>query len=82
MTKLCYSLKRCCPERGPKIDMTLDIIRSLPDKTGAYVLMDSWYTNSFIQIVLRRGFQFWLFLLKIIPVETSKKSLFHQSNGL
>ena len=46
MTKLCYSLKRCCPERGPKIDMTLDIIRSLPDKTGAYVLMDSWYTNS------------------------------------
>ena len=45
-TSLCYSLKRCCPEHGTKIDMTLDIIRSLPDKTGAYVLMDSWYTNS------------------------------------
>ena len=44
-TSLCYSLKRCCPENGTKIDMTLDIIRSLPDKTGAYVLMDSWYTN-------------------------------------
>ena len=45
-TSLCYSLKRCCPENGTKIDMTLDIIRSLPDKTGAYVLMDSWYTIS------------------------------------
>lgn len=43
---LCYCLKRCCPENGTKIDMTLDIIRSLPDGAGAYVLMDSWYTNS------------------------------------
>ena len=25
--------------------MTLDIIRSLPDDAGAYILMDSWYTN-------------------------------------
>ena len=39
------ALRHCCPENGTKIDMTLDIIRSLPDKTGAYVLMDSWYIN-------------------------------------
>ena len=44
-TSLCYSLKRCCPENGTKIDMTLEIIRSLPNQTGAYLLMDSWYTN-------------------------------------
>ncbi len=44
-TSLCCSLKRCCSERGTKIDMTLDLIRSLPDDTGAYILMDSWYTN-------------------------------------
>ena len=31
---LCYSLKRCCPENGTKIDITLDIIRSLPNQTG------------------------------------------------
>ena len=42
---LCYSLKRCCPENGTKIDMTLEILRSLPNQTGAYILMDSWYTN-------------------------------------
>ena len=42
---MCYSLKRCCPENGTKIDMTLDVIRSLPDQAGAYILMDSWYTN-------------------------------------
>ena len=44
-SSLFYSLKRCCPENGTKIDMTLDIIQSLPDDAGAYVLMDSWYTN-------------------------------------
>lgn len=43
---LCSSLKRCCSENGSKIDMTLDVIRSFPDHTGAYVLMDSWYTNA------------------------------------
>lgn len=42
---LCCSLKRCS-EQGTKMDMTLDLIRSLPDGTGSYVLMDSWYTNS------------------------------------
>lgn len=25
--------------------MTLDVIQSLPDQAGAYILMDSWYTN-------------------------------------
>lgn len=25
--------------------MTLEIIHSLPNQTGAYILMDSWYTN-------------------------------------
>ena len=45
-SSLFYSLKRCCPEEnGTKINMTLDIIRSLPDDVGACVLMDSWYTN-------------------------------------
>ena len=42
---LCYCLKRCCPERGTKISMTLELIQSFPDNAGAYVLMDSWYTN-------------------------------------
>ena len=31
-TSLCYSLKRCCPENGTKIDMTLEILRSLPNR--------------------------------------------------
>jgi len=54
---LCYSLKRCCPEHGTKIDMTLDIIRSLPDQTGAYVLMDSWYTNpGVLDACLEKGY--------------------------
>lgn len=52
-TSLCYSLKRCCPENGTKINMTLDIISSLPDDAGAYVLMDSWYTNSSVLDVCR-----------------------------
>ena len=44
-TSQCYSLKRCCPERGTKIDMTLEVIRSLPKEPDAYVLVDSWYTS-------------------------------------
>ena len=44
-TALCYCLKRCCPENGTKIDMTLDVIRTLPENADAYILMDSWYTN-------------------------------------
>lgn len=44
-TSLCYSMKRCCPERGTKIDMTLEIIRSFPADSDAYVLADSWYTS-------------------------------------
>ena len=50
---LCYSLKRCCPERGTKIAMTLELIRSFPDHTGAYFLMDSWYTNPGVLDVCR-----------------------------
>ena len=50
---LCYSLKRCCPERGTKIDMTLELIHSFPDHTGAYFLMDSWYTNPGVLDVCR-----------------------------
>lgn len=34
-TSLCYSLKRCCSERGTKINMTLKIIRSLPEDSNA-----------------------------------------------
>ena len=45
-TSLCYSLKRCNKESATKIDMTRDIIQSIPDQAGAYFLMDSWYTNS------------------------------------
>ena len=41
---LCHCLKRCCPEKT-KISMTLDVIHALPDHAGAYLLMDSWYTN-------------------------------------
>ena len=44
-TSLCYSLKRFDKESATKIDMTRDIIESVPDQAGAYFLMDSWYTN-------------------------------------
>ncbi|MDE7243626.1 MAG: transposase [Oscillospiraceae bacterium] len=44
-TLLCCSLKRYSKEQGTKIDMTLEIIQFLPDDAGAYVLIDSWYTN-------------------------------------
>ena len=44
---LVYSLKRCCPENGTKVDMTKAAIQSLPNTDQpVYVLMDSWYTNS------------------------------------
>ncbi len=42
---LCYSLKRYNKENGTKVEMTLDVLKSLPNQAGAYVLMDSWYTN-------------------------------------
>ncbi len=45
-TALCYSLKRYSKEGGTKIEMTQDVLKSLPDQAGAYILMDSWYTNS------------------------------------
>ncbi len=45
-TGLCYSLKRYSKENGTKVEMTLDVLQSLPDQAGAYLLMDSWYTNS------------------------------------
>ena len=44
-TSLCYSLKRYDKESATKIAMTRDIIESIPDQSGAYFLMDSWYTN-------------------------------------
>ena len=44
-TSLCYSLKRYDKENATKIDMTRDIIESIPDQARAYFLMDSWYTN-------------------------------------
>ncbi len=44
-TTLCYSLKRYSKEGGTKVEMTLDVINSLPDQAGAYILMDRWYTN-------------------------------------
>lgn len=40
-TSLCYFLKRCRSERGTKINMTLETIRSLPEGSDAYVLVDS-----------------------------------------
>ena len=53
---LCNSLKRCCSENGSKIDMTLDVIQSLPENAGAYVLMDSWYTNAkVLDACLKKG---------------------------
>lgn len=44
---LCYSLRRCCPEHGTKVDMTVEVIDSIQEsKIPIYVLMDSWYTNA------------------------------------
>lgn len=51
---LVYSLKRCCPENGTKIDMTKAAIQSLPQTDqSVYVLMDSWYTNPGILDICR-----------------------------
>lgn len=44
---LCYSLRRCCPEHGTKVDMTVEVIDSIQEsEIPIYVLMDSWYTNA------------------------------------
>ena len=44
---LCYSLHRCCPEHGTKVDMTVEVIDSIQEsEIPIYVLMDSWYTNA------------------------------------
>ena len=45
--RLCYRLRRCCPEQGTKVDMTLEAIDSIPKtEHPIYILMDSWYTNA------------------------------------
>ena len=44
---LCYSLRRCCPEHGTKVDMTVEVIDTIQEsKIPIYILMDSWYTNA------------------------------------
>lgn len=44
---LCCSLRRCCPEHGTKVDMTVEVIDSIQEsKIPIYILMDSWYTNA------------------------------------
>lgn len=46
-TTLCYSLRRCCPEHGTKVDMTVEVIDSIQEsKSPVYVLTNSWYTNA------------------------------------
>jgi len=45
-TSLCYCLKRYDKEQGTKVEMTKDVLDSLPDHTKAYLLVDSWYTNA------------------------------------
>lgn len=41
------SLRRCCPEHGTKVDMTVEVIDSIQEsEIPIYVLMDSWYTNA------------------------------------
>ncbi len=37
--------KHYSKEGRTKVEMTLNVIKSLPDQAGAYILMDSWYTN-------------------------------------
>lgn len=42
---LCYSLRRCCPENGSKIDMAVQLLDTLPETDARVILqMDSWYT--------------------------------------
>jgi len=44
---LCYELSRYAKAKGSKIEMTLDLIASLPvANTETYALFDSWYTNT------------------------------------
>jgi hypothetical protein len=44
---LCYEIKRYEKEKKSKIDMTLDLIASLPvAERESYAMFDSWYTNS------------------------------------
>ncbi len=41
----CYCLHRCCPEKGSKIDMAVQLLDTLPEKdTQIILLIDSWYT--------------------------------------
>ena len=43
---ICYSLRRCCPEHGTKVDMSVEVIAPIPKtKCPVYVLADSWYSN-------------------------------------
>ena len=42
---LCYCLQRCCPEKGSKIDMAVELLDTLPETNVRVILqMDSWYT--------------------------------------
>ena len=44
---LCYELKRYDKAEKSKIDMTVDLIASLPiAESESYALFDSWYTNT------------------------------------
>ncbi len=44
-TSLCYSLRRCCPENGSKIDMAVQLLDALPETAANIIFqMDSWYT--------------------------------------
>ncbi len=46
--KGCANAMIASKEGGTKVEMTLDVLKSLPDRAGAYILMDSWYTNPYI----------------------------------
>ena len=81
-TSLCYSLKRCCPENGTKIDMTLDVIRSLPDQAGAYILMDSWYTNPGVLNACREKGCHLIGAMKTNPIPRRETYLCLQSGRL
>lgn len=42
---LCYSLRRCCPENGSKIDMAAKLLDTLPHTDARVIVQaDSWYT--------------------------------------
>ena len=41
---LCYCLRRCCPENGPKTDMAVQLPDTLPETDVRLILqMDIWY---------------------------------------